>query len=98
PPPPRRGEAPRAELPVDSRGSRDRLLPSAPLAGGRGRVPGPGRALAGRRLRALRARPVARESGPPEGGGAAHQACQVASSAPVRSESGSQLAAGSTPF
>ena len=36
----------------------------APLGGGRGRVPRRARALADRRLRALRARPRAREAGP----------------------------------
>ena len=60
----REGEAARAGQGVDPGGARDRLLPPRALGGGRGRVPRRARALADRRLRALRARPRAREAGP----------------------------------
>ena len=70
----REGEARGADVALDPRGARDRVLPDRPLGGGRGRVPRARRALTRRRVRPLRARPRAREPGPAEGGDAAHQA------------------------
>ena len=63
---------------LDPRGARDRLFPDPALAGGRGRVPGRARALADGRLRALRARPGAREAGPGRRGERPLQARQLA--------------------
>ena len=70
----REGEARRADVALDPRGARHRVLPDRPLEGGGGRVPRARRARARRRVRALRARPRAREPGPARGGDAAHQA------------------------
>src|SRR4029077_2365840 len=59
---PGKGEAPRAEQGVDPRVAGDRVLPDRPLRRGCRRVPGDAGALAGRRLRALRTRPLPREA------------------------------------
>ena len=59
----REGAAARAREGVDPRGARDRLLPHHRLAVGRARVPQGARALTGRRLRPLRAWPLAAAAG-----------------------------------
>ena len=80
----REGEARRADVAFDPRGARDRVLPHRALGGGRGRVSRPRRARSVRRVRALRARPRARQPGPAQGGDAAHQARPCAASADAR--------------
>src|SRR5439155_25667450 len=64
----REGEAARAGQGLDPRGTRNRVLPHPALGRGRGRVPRRPRALAGERLRPLRARPVPGEAGTPRRG------------------------------
>ncbi len=77
------GQASRAELALDPRSARDRVLPARSLGGGGGGVPDARRARAGGRVRPLRPRARAGESGPAPGGEAAHQARTLAPSSPA---------------
>src|SRR4029450_8909344 len=72
-PTPERKET-RPEQRFPPRGARHRVLSPAPVRRGGGRVPGHARAVARRRLRALRARPLSREAGTRRGGGRPLQA------------------------
>ena len=70
----REGEARGADVALDPRGARDRLLPNRALGGGRGGIPGCRRSGSVRRIRPLRARSCSRQSGTAQGSHAAHQA------------------------